>query len=79
MKEKVYETIKELSGIDNITDDMNLQLDLGFDSLTTITMLVMLEEKAEIEFDASDITPEDITTVENVITLMKKYEVKNNG
>ena len=79
MKEKVYETIKELSGIDNITDDMNLQLDLGFDSLTTITMLVMLEEKAEIEFDASDITPEDITTVENVITLMKKYEVKDNG
>lgn len=79
MKEKVYETIKELCGIDEITDEMSLQLDLGFDSLTTITMLVMLEEKTGIEFDASDITPDDIDTVASVVCLMKKYEVQNNG
>lgn len=75
MKEKIYEIIKELSGVEEIKDDMTLQFDLGFDSLTTITMLVMLEEQTGIEFEASDISPDELNTVENVISLMKKYEV----
>ncbi|MDY5627629.1 MAG: acyl carrier protein [Clostridia bacterium] len=75
MREKVYEIIKELSGIEDINDGMFLSEDLGFDSLDVITMLVELEERACIEFEASDINPEDLNTVGSIVTLMEKYEV----
>lgn len=79
MKETVYEIIKDACGIDEINDDMSLENDLGLDSLSRILLLVALEEKCNITFEASDLEPEDLKTVGGFVRLAEKYEVNDNG
>ncbi len=79
MKETVYEIIRDACGIDEINDDMSLENDLGLDSLSRILLLVALEEKRNITFEASDLEPEDLKTVGGFVRLAEKYEVTNNG
>ena len=79
MKETVYEIIKDACGIDEISDDMSLENDLGLDSLSRILLLVTLEERCNIIFEASDLEPEDLKTVGGFVRLAEKYEVIKNG
>ena len=72
-KEKVIGIIKELSGLENISIDSNLQGDIKLDSLTMVTLLIQIEDEFQIELDESDMNPFDLETVESVITLVEKY------
>lgn len=78
MKNNVYEIIKGLCGIEDISDDMSLQLDLGFDSLMLITALVEMEEGLNYQFDISELEPSEIQTVGDLIKLANKSEVNGN-
>ena len=75
---KVFEILKELSNQDTITNDSRLLQDLALDSLSMVMLLLQIEEAFEIELDESDMNPNDLETVSQVIDLVSKYvEGKN--
>ena len=71
--EKVIGIIKELSGLENISLDSNLQGDIKLDSLSMVNLLIQIEDEFLIELDESDMNPFDLETVESVINLVEKY------
>lgn len=70
---KVKDIISELCGEENIENSMTLQNDLSMDSLLMVTLLIEIEEKFEITLDESDMNPFELTTVQSVIDLVRKY------
>lgn len=71
--DKVTVILSELSGMETICLEHELQSDLGLDSLQMVTLLMMLEENFQIVLDESDMNPFDLINVENVVDLVKKY------
>ena len=71
--DKVCVILSELSGMETICLEHELQSDLGLDSLQMVTLLIMLEENFQITLDESDMNPFDLVTVEQVIKLVEKY------
>jgi phosphopantetheine attachment domain protein len=70
---KVKNILVELSGENNIKNDMTLQEDLLLDSLLMVTLLIEIEETFNIQLDESDMNPLELTTVKSVIDLVNKY------
>lgn len=70
---RVLIILKELSGLDDILIEDNLQNDLGLDSITMVTLLLEIEEEFRITLDESDMNPFDLITVADVIVLVEKY------
>lgn len=79
IEEKVKEILSRLSCEENIENDAELQADLVLDSLAMVTMLVEIEEVFGIELDESDMNPFELTTVQNVIDMVKSYCGGENG
>ena len=75
----VSEILSELSGVENIYAEQDLQLDLGLDSLQLVTLLIMLEESFQITLNESDMNPFDLINVNNVINLVEKYLCGGNN
>ena len=73
INEKVFEIIKELSGMDEIKEADNLQADLTMDSLGMVTLLMEIEECFEIELEESDMNPFDLAAVSDVLKLVERY------
>lgn len=71
--DKVCVILSELSGIEMICLEHELQSDLGLDSLQMVTLLMMLEENFHIMLDESDMNPFDLVNVWQVIDLVEKY------
>lgn len=71
--DKVCVILSELSGIETICLESELQSDLGFDSLQMVTLLLMLEENFQITLDESDMNPFDLINVWHVTNLVQKY------
>ena len=71
--DKVTTILSELSGIENIRLEHELQRDLALDSLKMVTLLIMLEDNFQIVLDESDMNPFDLINVHNVVDLIKKY------
>lgn len=72
-KEKIYEIITELSGIQAISDTDTLVSDIGLDSLGMVVLLLKAEETFEIAFAQSDMNPFELSTVEDYVKLILKY------
>lgn len=72
-KEKIFEILFELSGIETIEEENELQSNLGLDSLNMVMLLMAIEDEFGIELDESDMNPFDLITVEDVINLTEKY------
>ena len=71
--DKVCVILSELSGIETICLEHELQSDLGLDSLQMVTLLMMLEENFQITLDESDMNPFQLATVQDAIDLVQKY------
>ena len=71
--DKVCVILSELSGIETICLEHELQSDLGLDSLQMVTLLMMLEENFQITLDESDMNPFDFVNVWQVVDLVEKY------
>lgn len=71
--EKVYDILKKLSGMHEITPESDLQNDLALDSLSMVTLLVELEDAFDIQLDESDMNPFDLKDVQAVVNLVEKY------
>ena len=71
--DKVCVILSELSGIETICLENELQSDLGLDSLQMVTLLMMLEENFQIMLDESDMNPFNLVNVWQVVNLVEKY------
>ena len=72
IEKEVKAVIAEITAADKIDLTDRLTDDLGMDSLSTVSMFVMLEERLEITFDESDMDMSEIETVEDVVRLTEK-------
>ena len=70
---KVTVILSELSGMETICLEHELQNDLGLDSLQMVTLLIMLEENFQIVLDESDMNPFDLINVWHIVDLVEKY------
>ena len=77
--DKVFVILSELSGIETICLEHELQSDLGLDSLQMVTLLMMLEENFQITLDESDMNPFDLVNVWQIVDLVKKYAGGENN
>lgn len=70
----VNKTVSELcAGDGNLEKRTSLRSDLGFDSLKMVELIVKLEQYFGLEFEESDLDPQDIDTLEDVYRLVAKY------
>ncbi len=70
---EVYQVIEEVTGSTELSPEQNLKSDIGLDSLSIVTVIVGLEEKFGIMFDDSDLNPDELNTVKDLINLTEKY------
>ncbi len=70
---KVCVILSELSSMETICLEQELQSDLGLDSLQMVTLLMILEENFQITLDESDMNPFDLVNVWHVVDLVEKY------
>lgn len=77
--DKVCVILSELSGMETICLEHELQSDLGLDSLQMVTLLMMLEENFQITLDESDMNPFDLVNVWQVVDLVEKYAGGENN
>ena len=73
VEKQVKNILTELSGLEIIENDNMLQGDLALDSLMMVTLLVEIEDVFGILLDESDMNPFDLTTVQSVIDLVRRY------
>ena len=75
----VVEILENL-GVENV-DDFSAKLieDLGLDSLKMVTLLIEIEDAFGIELDESDMNPFDLVTVNDIVTLARKYVSEDGG
>ena len=70
MNNKYREIIANCARIDisptNIKDDHILIDDLGYDSISFVTMIIMLEEVYDFTFDDENISTDIMQTVKNI-------------
>lgn len=78
VQERVFNIIRELSGAENISLESSLQGEIYLDSLSMVTLLIMLEDGFNIVLDESDMNPFDLLTIKDVVTLVQKYTEANN-
>ena len=73
MKEKVLEIFIEVTGNDEIAEDLDLNLfDAGLlDSLAIIEVLLKIEENLEIKLQPTDLEREDMSTVNKMTAFLE--------
>lgn len=72
---KVYEVLSEYSIESDITkyqENFLLKEDLGFDSLSTVNLILSLNEVFDIQIHSTDITPENFLTLKSLIDFIMK-------
>ena len=73
VQERVFNIIRELSGVENVNLDSSLLGEIYLDSLSMVTLLIMVEDGFNIVLDESDMNPFDLITVNDVVALVTKY------
>lgn len=73
LKNQVIELLCELSGKEEVNVSDTLQIDLGFDSLGLVALLLALEDTFGFILDETDMNPFDLSTVQDVVHLTEKY------
>lgn len=73
IEEKVKSILTELSGEEVVVNEATLQDKLAMDSLSMVTLLIQIEEEFGIELEESDMNPFELTTVQSVIDMVRKY------
>ena len=79
MKEKVLEIFIEVTGNDEIAEDLDLNLfDAGLlDSLAIIEVLLKIEDVFGIKLQPTDLERRDMATVNNLVNFLESLKVNN--
>lgn len=80
MLDKVLNIFEEVTGTDEIREDLDLDLfEAGLlDSLGIIEVLLKLEEVFSIKLQPTDLEREDMATVNNLVSFLEGYIANNN-
>lgn len=80
MLDKVLNILEEVTGTDEIREDLDLDLfEAGLlDSLGIIEVLLKLEEDFSIKLQPTDLERKDMATVNNLISFLEGYILINN-
>ncbi len=70
MKEQIIEILKDVTGMDNITEDMSFTTDIALTSMTIIKMAYDIQDKLGIE----ELPVESLYDVETVKELIEVVE-----
>ena len=75
MLEKVLDSFEEVTGTDEIREDLDLDLfEAGLlDSLGIIEVLLKIEDIFEIKLQPTDLEKSDMATVNNLVAFLEKY------
>lgn len=79
MSDQIMAMLDELRPEFNFTDSDDFIMDGLLDSFDIISLVSMLEEKYGGKVDGLDIVPENFSTIESIIALVKKSGGRNNG
>lgn len=73
LKNIALDIMEEICETDEIREDLDLDLlDAGLiDSLSTINIILLIEEKFGLKLQPTDFTKEDISTVNNFISFLE--------
>lgn len=73
LKDIALDIMEEICETDEIREDLDLDLmDAGLiDSLSTINIILLIEEKFGLKLQPTDFTKEDISTVNNFISFLE--------
>ena len=74
-KKVLQDVIFQLCGMTEIKETDSLSEDLGLDSLSLVTMMVLLEDAFHIVFLTADLDPFALNTVGDIENLLSKYIV----
>lgn len=72
INEKIKEIFMELEVTADFNDESELY-DIGFDSIKIMELIVLIEEKFEIQINDDDLLEDNFSSVENVKQLITKY------
>lgn len=79
IKDEVFSQVKELL-LEVLEKRNNKEIiektalsDLGLDSITTISLIILIEEHFNIELDDEDLLFENYSSVERITQMIKKY------
>ena len=72
MRDEILEMLAELRPEFDFTDSEDFVMDGLLDSFDIISLSTMLEEKYEITIDGLDIVPENYSSVDAIMELVKK-------
>ena len=74
MKDNIIEVISSLSVLDsNEIKEEDSLISIGIDSLKTVNLILELENSFNFIFNDSDLDPENLKTVKNIIDIVSKY------
>lgn len=76
MKEKVIEIFTDVTGSDDIAEDLDLNLfEAGLlDSLAIIEVLLQIEERLGIKLQPTDLEREDMSTVNKLTAFLENWK-----
>ena len=76
MKEKVIEIFTDVTGSDDIAEDLDLNLfEAGLlDSLAIIEVLLQIEERLGIKLQPTDLEREDMSTVNKLTAFLENWQ-----
>lgn len=73
LKKEVIDVLETLN-LGDTDIDLNHDLSvLGIDSLGKVELILALEQKFDIQFEMSDLNPEKLETVDDILKLVKRY------
>ena len=74
MKDNIIDVISSLSVLDsNEIKEEDSLISIGIDSLKTVNLILELENSFNFIFNDSDLDPENLKTVKNIIDIVSKY------
>ncbi len=73
IRAQTIRVLQELEPVEAIEEEMLLMEELGLDSLSMVTLLILLEDAFQIAFREEDMNPFDLRTAGDVIRLVEAY------
>jgi acyl carrier protein len=75
MQEKIATLLKTVNGKELVTDfDMDLFENVMLDSLGIAQLIAEIESNFDLEIDPEDIVPENFSTINEIVNLIRKVK-----
>ncbi len=73
VEDKVLDVVLKLAVIKEITGVEQALLELGFDSLKKVELIIQIENEFETQFDDSELNPANFRYVKDLVDLVNRH------